>query len=262
MTKATAIAHPIQGMVKYHGFRDVELRIPMHDSISVCVAPCETRTTVETRENLEEDIFEVDGTVLNGRAYERALLIVDHLRNVSGRQERVYMRSVNNFVSNIGLGASSSGFAALTLAAHAAFEMRMQPHELTTVARLGAGSASRSVAGAYARWYTGTSHHTSYAETIATAENLPLGIVMAIIPAYKQTEDAHAEAMTSPFMPCRIAYVKVTVDDVQKAIINGDFSTACMMAEKDSLSLHATTMTGDSSLIHWQPQTLAVFHEV
>ena len=34
--KATAKAHPIQGLVKYHGMRDEELRHPYHDSISLC----------------------------------------------------------------------------------------------------------------------------------------------------------------------------------------------------------------------------------
>jgi len=37
--KATARAHPIQGLVKYHGMRDPELRLPYHDSISLCTAP-------------------------------------------------------------------------------------------------------------------------------------------------------------------------------------------------------------------------------
>ena len=52
MSKATAVAHPIQGLLKYHGLRDKELRLPMHDSISVCTAPFETRTTVELRDDL------------------------------------------------------------------------------------------------------------------------------------------------------------------------------------------------------------------
>ncbi|HEV8594745.1 MAG TPA: diphosphomevalonate decarboxylase, partial [Thermoplasmata archaeon] len=31
--KATAIAHPIQGLIKYHGLVDERLRLPFHDSI-------------------------------------------------------------------------------------------------------------------------------------------------------------------------------------------------------------------------------------
>src|SRR5207244_2584247 len=36
--KATAVAHPIQGLIKYHGLADPVLRLPFHDSISVCTA--------------------------------------------------------------------------------------------------------------------------------------------------------------------------------------------------------------------------------
>lgn len=262
MAKATAVAHPIQGLMKYHGLRDAEWRIPLHDSLSVCVAPYETRTTVEVRPDLKADVFEIDGKEVVGRPYERAAKIVNYLRRLCKRNERVYMRSVNNFQSNIGLGASSSGFAALTMAAHAAFEMSLSKRDLTKIARLGAGSASRAVAGAYARWYAGEDHDTSYAEQIASAEHLPLGIVIAIIPAYKNTDDTHSDVLSSPFLPCRIAYVKATLDDMQVAIINGDFSTMGSLAEKDSLSLHAVTMTSEHNLIHWQPETLMVFHEV
>jgi phosphomevalonate decarboxylase len=262
MTKATAIAHPIQGLLKYHGLRDADLRIPLHDSISVCVAPYETRTTVEVRPDLEADVYEIDGEVVGGRPYERAKRVVDELRQMSKRSERIYMKSRNNFQSNIGLGASSSGFAALAVAGDAAFDMSLSKRDLTKVARLGAGSACRAVAGYYAHWYAGETHSTSYAEAIADEKVLPMGIVMAIIPAYKTTENAHVEVLTSAYLPCRLAYVKATLDDMRKAVIGGDFSTVCLMAEKDSLSLHAVTMTGDSNPIYWQPETLAVFHAV
>ncbi|MFQ5910383.1 MAG: diphosphomevalonate decarboxylase, partial [Thermoplasmata archaeon] len=45
--KASAVAHPIQGLVKYHGLQNERLRLPFHDSISVCTAPLATHTTIE-----------------------------------------------------------------------------------------------------------------------------------------------------------------------------------------------------------------------
>ena len=44
--KATAKAHAMQGLLKYHGMKDSELRIPYHDSISVCLDALFTKTTV------------------------------------------------------------------------------------------------------------------------------------------------------------------------------------------------------------------------
>lgn len=262
MTKATAIAHPIQGLIKYHGLRDEKLRLPFHDSISVCTAPLETRTTVELQPDLEADVIEIDGKVVSGREYERAEIILNAIRHHTKRQERVMMRSANNFPSNIGLGASSSGFAALTMAANAIFEAGLTMRQMSAVARLGAGSASRSLAGSYAHWYAGVDHETSYAEAIASANQLPMAITIAVIPAFKITEDAHKEAVKSPFWACRAAYAKVILDDLRAAVIRGDFTTVGLLAEQDSLSLHATTMTGPAGMLHWQPETLMVFHEV
>lgn len=262
MTKATATAHPIQGLLKYHGLRDPKLRIPLHDSISVCVAPYETRTTIELRPDQNKDIFEIDGQVATGRAHERALDIINHIRQRSAYKDRVYMRSENNFLSNIGLGASSSGFAALAVAGAAAFDLGLNSHQLSAIARLGAGSATRSVSGYYSHWYSGEDHDTSYAEAIASDKTLPMGIVMAIIPAYKNTDNAHQEALTSPFLPCRIAHAKAQLDEIRKAIIEGDFSTVGWLAERDSLSLHAATMTAETAPLYWQPETVQVIHEV
>lgn len=262
MGKATAVSHPIQGILKYHGFANRDLRIPLHDSISVCVAPYETRTTVEVDATLEVDVVEIDGQVATGRPYERVEDILNHVRKLAKSSERVRMRSASNFMSNIGLGASSSGFAALAVAAAYAYGLDLHPHKLSTIARLGAGSASRAVAGGYAHWYAGEDHDTSYAEQIADGSVLPMGITMAIIPAFKTTDDAHDEVLTSPFLPCRVAHSKAVMDDVKRSILQGDFSAVCWAAEQDSISLHAVTMTGVNSPILWTPETMMVFHEV
>ena len=41
--KATAVARPIQGLIKYHGLKKPKQRIPYHDSISVCVQALHAR---------------------------------------------------------------------------------------------------------------------------------------------------------------------------------------------------------------------------
>lgn len=262
MSKATAIAHPIQGLIKYHGFRDTRLRIPLHDSISVCTAPFETRTTAEIQPDLEHDVIEVDGKVLNGREYERTQDVLNEVRRIAKRKAYVYVKSKNNFKSNIGLGASASGFAALAVAAVTAFDLDLPIRQLSGIARLGAGSASRAVAGGFAYWEAGSDHETSIAYQLASPKELQMGIVIAMIPTFKSTENAHVEAMDSPFMPCRVAYVKAVIEDMVQAIHNVDFSTVGRLAEQDTFSLHAVTMTGKNNLVHWQPDTLRVFQEV
>jgi len=65
--KATVIAHPIQGRVKYHGLKKPKQRIPFHDSISVCADALHTTTTVEVDNSLKENIIVINGKRVIGQ---------------------------------------------------------------------------------------------------------------------------------------------------------------------------------------------------
>ncbi len=73
--KATATAHPIQGLIKYHGLADPVLRLPFHDSISVCTAPLVTRTTVEFGD-YAADSLTLDGVSSTARELERGIAVL------------------------------------------------------------------------------------------------------------------------------------------------------------------------------------------
>jgi phosphomevalonate decarboxylase len=49
---------------------------------------------------------------------------------------------------------------------------------------------------------------------------------------------------------------------MRDALYDADFARAFELAEHDSLSLAATTMTGPAGWVYWQPATLAVFERV
>src|SRR3989441_2025139 len=152
--KATAVAHPIQGLIKYHGLADPVLRLPFHDSISVCTAPLTSRTTVEFG-GVGRDSATIDGRDVNARDMERIRAVVDVIRGRASLSQPFRMASVNDFPSNIGLGASASGFAALATAAAHATGLRLPPEEISRFARRRAGSASRSVTGGAAQGEAG-----------------------------------------------------------------------------------------------------------
>ena len=164
--KATAIAHPIQGLIKYHGLADPVLRLPFHDSISVCTAPLTTRTTIEFGE-VARDRATIDERDVTARDMERIRAVVDPIRETASLRTPFRMASVNDFPSNIGLGASASGFAALAMAAAHAAGLRLSLEEISRFARRGAGSASRSVTGGFSKWKMGLTDEDSYATQLA-----------------------------------------------------------------------------------------------
>ena len=258
--KSSAIAHPIQGLIKYHGLRDEKLRIPFHDSISVATSPTASNTTVEFG-SFRADTASVDGKRLKGREMERVLAVMNEVRRRSGTRKRFRMASENNFPSNVGLGASASGFAALATAACDAADLHLTLQEISVIARRGAGSATRSVTGAYSRWKAGFEDDESYAYQIMS-EDFQMGIVIALIPAFKYTENAHRAVLTSPFFHSRLAFVHGALAEMENAIKKKDIRRIGALAERDSLILHGITMTSVDEMMLWMPETVKVILEV
>jgi phosphomevalonate decarboxylase len=258
--KASATAYPIQGLIKYHGLRDERLRLPFHDSISVCTAPIHTHTTVEFGH--EEDKARIDGAAVSEGTMARIREVIDPLREEAGSSSGMRMESRNDFRSNIGLGASASGFAALAVAAASALGLEMTLEEISRFARRGAGSAARAVTGGFSRWYAGTGDSDSISKAIPHPEELDLAILVAQVPAHKFTDVAHKEVLSSPFFKARLEYVPGVLDRMEKAIRSGDGVEIARLAESDTLLLHGITMTGSENMILWRPETVRIILEV
>jgi phosphomevalonate decarboxylase len=259
--KSTAVAHPIQGLIKYHGLKDEVKRIPYHDSISVCAAGLQTVTTVEFDQKLKTDSITINDKAVTGRDKERAKTVLDTLRQLAHSQLHARVVSKNSIVQGKGIGFSASGFAALGLAASKALGLELDYITLSEAVRLGAGSATRSLAGGFAQWYA-DKNGKSYAEQIANPKHLDFKMVIVPIPSELKTEEAHKEAVTSPLFEARLKYVNAMVEEMKKAIRNKDIAFIGRLAEEDTLNLHAITMTSRSRLLYWEPETLLVIKEV
>jgi phosphomevalonate decarboxylase len=261
LAKATACAHAIQGLVKYHGLKNKKLRLPYHNSVSVCVEKLTTTATIEFGPQYAQDSSEINGTVAQGTEALRVMEVVNALRKLAKRQEHFHLVSANSLVKAKGLGFSASAFAAIALAASDALGLRMDREHLSEIARLGAGSASRSIAGGFAIWYA-NKNGRSYARQLADGKRLPLA--MGIVPqaADVKTDKAHEESVSSPFFTGRLREVNGSLRNMVRAISRGDLDEVCRLAEVDSRSLHAITMTGKSGLVLMTPETINVIRRV
>ena len=259
--KATATAHPIQGLIKYHGLKDVRLRIPFHDSISVCVDASYTVTTVEATESSKGDSVIINGKKASGSDLKRVEIVLNELRNKSGYSGRFKVVSKNSINMGKGLGFSASGFAALGTAACAALDFDVDYVSLSEIIRLGAGSATRSLAGSFAIWYT-DKNGKSYAEQLVEPEAVDLGMIIVPVPSTIRTDEAHGEVLSSPLFKARLKYVAKIIEKMERAVKTGDVATIGRLAEEDSLNLHASTMTGKARMVLWEPETVRVIKEV
>ncbi len=265
--KGRALAHTMEGLVKYHGLRDWRLRIPYHDSISVNLEAFTTETLVEFGD-FEVDEAYVDGVKVSGREFERIREVVDYVRKLAGIEEDFRVYSHNSIPKGRvkGLGFSSSAGAALAAATYKAagldkingWDMRL----LSRIARRFAGSACRSIVGYYSRWYAGTGDEDSYAVSFADEKNLPLKVVVVPLMAEYSTEEAHLEAELSTFFQRRIETAQQRCDVMEKAIKEGDFKTFGQLKELDTIELHAVTATGPKRLILATAESLKIISTV
>ncbi|MFA5944529.1 MAG: diphosphomevalonate decarboxylase [Candidatus Thermoplasmatota archaeon] len=268
-TKASAIAYPIQGLVKYHGLKDPVRRIPFHDSISVCTGPIHTHTTFEVlpeeapagkKAAVRRPSVEIDGKLTTGRAFDRVQVVVDAIREKAEDERSYRMVSRNDFPQYVGLGSSSSGFAALALAASAAYGWKASLEELSEVARLGAGSASRAVTGGVSEWVV--EKDRSYSRQLLGPDDVDWRIVVPLVQHEEPTENVHAEVTSSPLFKARVDYIPSALAAMKKALATKDIRNIAPIGERDTLNLHAVTMTAESGHITWMPPTLEVIHTV
>ena len=259
--KYTARAYAIQGLAKYHGLKNARLRIPYHDSISVCMKSLPTITTVEAKPSLSADKIRIDGLVPSKKETARVHAVVDKLRELADDKTSLRIESRNPSVDGKGLGFSASGFSALGLATSRALGLNLETDVLSEIVRLGAGSAARSLVGGFSIWYANRNGR-SYAEQLASPSSIKLRTLIVPIPSSIKTDKAHADVLTSPFFKARLAYMKGILQRMKRAIGRKDVPEICRLAEVDTLNLHAITMTGRLGTILVSPLSIKVIEEV
>ncbi|MBX3080065.1 MAG: diphosphomevalonate decarboxylase [Anaerolineae bacterium] len=264
--KATACAYSNIAFIKYWGNINDELRLPVSGSISMNLDGLRTRTTVDFENDLKSDAAVIDGKELPlGPALDRISKHMDYVRKLANNPHRALVISETNFPTGAGIASSASAFAALSLATAAALEVRLTERELSALARLGSGSASRSVPGGFVEWYAGTTHEASYAESIAPVDHWALTDVVAIISkAHKATgsTEGHSIAASSPLQAARIASAPQRLETCRKAILARDFDAFAEVVELDSNVMHSVMMTGNPALFYWLPTTLTLMETV
>ncbi len=264
-TTATGIASPNIAFIKYWGNRDEALRLPANGSISMNLAGLHTRTQVTFDPALRADSRLLNQVEQSGPALERVSRFLDQVRRMAGSQNRARIVSENNFPTGAGIASSAAAFAALSLAASAAAGLQLSEPELSRLARLGSGSAARSVPGGFVEWQPGSGDVDSYAFSIAAPGYWDLVDCIAIVEAGHKpvgSTQGHALAGTSPLQAARVADSARRLEACRRAILERNFADFAAIVEEDSNLMHAVMMTSHPALFYWSPASLLVMKTV
>ena len=262
--KATAKAHPNLAFIKYWGRKDEALRLPSNGSISMNLSALSTTTTVEFSKEFSKDEIVIDGEIIVKES-ERVTKHLDRIRTIAKSDLRAKVVSQNNFPSGTGLSSSSSGFAALTIAAAKALELTLSEKELSILARQGSGSACRSIPGGFVEWLDGDTSESSYALSIFPADHWSLVDIVAVVSNEKKdvsTSVGMMSAASSPFYESRIKNISHKIEQVKQFIADRDFTRFGELVESEALEMHAIMLTSHPSLIYWSEGTLRLMKEI
>ena len=265
MGTATARANANIAFIKYWGNRDDRLRLPANPSISMNLGGLFAETTVRWEEDLTADSFGLNGKEDTGAGLTRVVAHLDVLRRRLDIAQFARVESRNNFPTGAGIASSAAAFAALTVAGAAAAGAQLSERELTTIARLGSGSASRSVPTGFVEWYAADAHEESYAESFGTPNTWDIVDVIAVVSkAHKPVGSSagHQSANTSDLQTARVAGAEERLRQCKQAILNHDFAAFADVVEHDSNLMHAVMMTSRPPLFYWLPPTLMIMDSV
>ncbi len=262
---ATAVAHPNIAFIKYWGNRDDALNLPSNGSISMNLNNLEARTTVTFTPDLKSDFLSINHTTADREALERVSKILEIVRHKAGISLFAKVESVLNFPIGAGIASSAAGFAALAMASVHAAGIEMNEAEISRLARVGSGSACRSVPDGFVEWHMGDSNETSFASTIFPSDHWDLYDTIVVLlnkPKKISSRAGHLLAHYSPLQEARVQDTPRRLEICRKAIRERDFSLLANIIELDSNMMHAIMMTSNPPLQYWEVGSLAIMREV
>ena len=264
MAVATAVAHPNIALVKYWGKRNIPLNLPAVPSVSLTLAKYTTETTVHWGAGTQDRVF-VDGAPASQTFSDRAL---HFLSKIDPNRPPCTIETTNNFPTAAGLASSSSGFAALALAALAASERTMTTTEASILARQGSGSACRSLWGGFVGWDLGNRIDGTdcHGYPIAGPDHWDVAMVMAIVSSGKKaigsTEAMIRTAKTSPLYEPFVTQAPQDVVRATTAIHQKDLKTLGEIMESSTFKMHASMHAAVPPILYWKPATVACIQTV
>ena len=242
-------------VVKYWGKRDTQLVLPCNSSLSVTIDSSLIHSKIIVRYlKLETgDRFSLNGVsaALSNRL-KACLVALREIARSEGLPPRLYecpveIAGLNNFPTAAGLASSASGFAGIVMAIARLFQLSADTTTLSRIARLGSGSACRSLFGGFVEWTAGIAldGSDSSAVQVAPPSAWPdLRVVIAILSdskkAVSSTDAMERSVKTSALLEYRTKHVvPARLAKIRDAILGRDFETFATLTMQDSNQFHA-----------------------
>lgn len=251
---------------KYWGKRDKTLNLPINGSVSISLPGLGTETEIRIVEKHDSDSVTLNQQALPSSHpfASRLSAFLDLFRPANCS---FIVNTTNTVPTAAGLASSASGYAALVLALNDLFQWQLDEQSLSLLARLGSGSASRSLFPGFAVWHKGEQADglDSFAEAINTVwPALCIGLVKVDV---AQKPVSSTAGMQHTVETCDLykawpAQAERDIQTVIDAITQQDFALLGKTAEHNALSMHATMIATWPPIVYWQPESVKAMQMV
>ncbi len=268
-------------LVKYWGKTAPQL--PKNASISFTLDNCCTTTTIhfEKKEPTSAADFELffegkkkdDFKPKIAKFFERIQGYCPYILSYS-----MIIHSENSFPHSSGIASSASGMAAIAMCLMS-FEKELNPNatkeylhkKASFLARLGSGSASRSINGPLVVWGTHPSIEGS-------SDLFGVEFPYKVHPIFKNYQDCillvdkgekqvsstvgHNLMHNHPYAVQRFKQANENIEKLTKILQEGSIKEFIKLVESEALTLHAMMLTSDPYFILMKPNTLEIIQKI
>ena len=268
-------------LVKYWGKYGVQL--PKNASISFTLDACVTQTDLHFKKKHSKG-FSL-AVVFDGvpqpsfvpkieQFFERILNFLPLLEDY-----HFDIKTTNTFPHSSGIASSASGMAALA-GALLALENTclMQPmspadfdQKASFLARLGSGSAARSIQGPMVVWgdhpqipKANNLYGTVYEQPLDPVFTTYQDTILLVDEGEKVVSSTvgHGLMHDHPYAAARFDQAQKHLSDLMPILASGDLMSFSDLVEREALALHAMMLTSDSSFILMKPNTLSIIEAI
>ncbi|MCY2688545.1 diphosphomevalonate/mevalonate 3,5-bisphosphate decarboxylase family protein [Salinimicrobium sp. TH3] len=269
-------------LVKYWG--KLENQIPANPSISFTLDHCRTTTTLKfqkkqrTASNFDfELVFEGEKKESFRPKIQKFLERVEpylpFLKDYSFTIE-----TSNSFPHSSGIASSASGMSALALC-FMSLEKQLDPEmdeeyftrKSSFLARLGSGSACRSIEGELVVWGMHNSIYQSsdlygvpFRDEVHENFKNYRDTILLVDKGEKQVSSTvgHDLMNDHPYAETRFRQAHDNLDKLKKIFRSGDLEEFIKVVESEALTLHAMMMTSQPYFLLMKPNTLAIINKI
>lgn len=267
-------------LVKYWGKKQGGVQLPANPSISFTLDQCHTETRVEwassSKGSIElwlEEEKRPDFLPKINQLIKR--LGADYQFLTEGQLK---IRTSNSFPHSSGIASSASSMSALALCFFDlqcqvnGLELDMAKHlkEISRMARLGSGSASRSLFSDAAIWGTHEDVEGSSDEFAIPFQELhPVfqdfrDTILIVEEGQKSVSSTAGHQLLEghPYAVARYKQANENLIRMTKALKNGDLREFASITESEAMTLHAMMMSSDPWFILMKPNTLHLIEKI